>query len=370
MAKRGGGGGARRGAKKAAGIPALELRSRLEQGERASCYLIVGAEPFLRGAALEALRTTLLGANPGPSLWELDGPKAQLAEVLDELRTLPFLGTSHRLVVVDDAAPFVAAHGEALERFLASPMEHATLALSAAKLDKRLKATKAVEAVATIVDCAPFDEAGLRRFLRERARVAGRPFGRGAAETLLARLGGQDVPLHVIDAEVSKLAAAGEGEITPRDVEALASFGSSEQGFALIDRMSAGDVEGALETVGRFFRDGLITAGGTRTREPTGIAMILLPTLRWDLNRLLRARALLDRGATPADVLESLRVWKDKQRFLQRVRAASAAELARRHAALRAADVALRTSADPAGTLTDVVLRLTLAERGPARAGR
>lgn len=44
--------------------------------------------------------------------------------------------------------------------------------------------------------------------------------------------------------------------------------------------------------------------------------------------------------------------------------------LALRHAVLRRADLALRSSADPGGTLSDVIVTLALAERGPARAGR
>ncbi len=382
MAKRsgerpkGGRGNDGRGGKgKEAWTPALALAERLAAKGPSACYLLEGGERFLVDAALAALRAHVLGDNPGPSLCELEGGKVELAVVLDELRTLPFFGTSGRLVIVDGASAggqtsFVATHGEAIAAYLEAPNPSSTLALVVEKLDSRLRSTKALLAKAERVDCRPPDEAGLRAFVRARAQAWGRPFARGADQALLDRLGGQAVALAAIDAEVRKLAAAGgEGPITAEQVEALASFGSSEQGFNLVDRIARGDVEGALRVAHRVFRDGLITGGGARTRDATGIAMILLPTLRWDLNRLIQARGMLEAGARLYDITQELRVhYKDKSTFQGRVRRARLDELARRHALLRRADGALRSSADPQGTLSDVVVALALAEREPVSA--
>lgn len=356
------------------GTPALDLEAKLGKEPPASCYLVTGEEGFLRDEALRALREGLIGENPGPSYRVFDGPKADLAEVLDEARTMPFLGASHRVVVVRDAAKtaqgkpksFLTAHAEALLTYLKNPPDTSTLVLLARKVDRRLKVTKQLEKAAAVVDCSPFDDAGLLRFLRQRAKRWGRPFAKGADLALLERLGGQEVALSLIDAEVHKLAAAGEGPITPVEVESLASFGSNEDSFALIDRIAQGDVEGALTRLRTMWRDGLVAGGGDKTRDPTGIAMILLPTLRWDLTRLFKARTLLDRGTRPFDVTKQLRVFRDKQHFLRRVRRASRGELARRHAVLRAADGALRSSGDPRGTLSDAVVTLALAEQDPA----
>ncbi len=362
----------RKSSTSAAWTSALDLRARLAKGAPSPCYVLEGGESFLVTQVLAALREVLLGDNPGPALCELEGAKASLAEVLDELRTLPFLGTSARLVVVNGAgaggaAGFAGAHGEAIAAYLEAPNPSSTLVLVADKLDSRLRGVKALLAKAERVDCRPYDDAGLLAFVRARAEAWGRPFARGADRALLDRLGGQDVALATLDAEVGKLASAGGGgPIRAEDVEALASFGSSEQGFAIVDRVGRGDVEGALQTLQRVFRDGLITAGGGRATDPTGIAMILLPTLRWDLSRLIKARAMFDRGVRPHQITGELRVFRDKGTFLGRVRRGARPELVRRHALLRRADGALRSSADPQGTLSDVVVALALAERSPA----
>lgn len=361
--------------RKATGLAALDLPKHLAKG-LAPCYLLLGGESFLQREALAAIQQAVLGED-GMGLTSFDGPKANLPEVLDELRTLPFLGLGRRLVLIrkaDKTGPgrgksFLAAHGEALAEFLAAPPEHATLVIQAGKVDKRLKASKALLAKVTEVACGGFDEAGLLRFLRQRAKHYGRPFAKGADLALLERLGGQEVALGQIDGEVKKLADAGEGPITPELIEALASSGSREQSFDLVDRIGRGDVEGALECLSRIYRDGLVS-GEARTRDASGIAMILLPTIRWDMSRLIRGRTLLERGAKPFAITKELRVFRDKDRFLERVRRADPDALHRRHHLLRHADAALRNSGDPVGTLTDLVLALSLLERGPVKTGR
>ena len=354
----------RRQAKRPA-LGAMALRERLEASP-APAYLLLGAERFLHSAALDALQAVLLGGNPGPSYQEFDGRKADLAPVLDELRTMPFLGTSHRLVVVTDIgvhAGFAAKHGEALAAFLAKPISTATLVLTATKLDGRLKSSKLLKKTLEVVDCGPPDEAGILAFVRARAKVWGRSFARRAEFALIEQLGGQDVSLATLDSEVHKLASAGEGPITAENISDLCSVGSSEQAFGLIDRMARGDVEGALSRLRLILRDGLITAGGDRTREATGIGMILLPTLRWDLGRLLKALPLLAQGKNSYQISKAVRVFRDKERFMARVRRADREELGRRHKLLRQADVELRSSADPVTVLTRVVATLALAER-------
>lgn len=359
-----------RGKKKSASraLAALALEGTLAQ-DRKPAYLLLGDEAFLREEALAGLRRVLLGDEIGPSYQVFDGTKAELATVLDEVRTLPFFGAGHRLVIVDRAGPngnakgFLAEHGEALAKFLESPPDTSTLVFVAPKLDKRYKSIKAVTAKLTEVDCGSFGDDSLLRFLRQRAKHWGRPFARGADIALLERLGGQDIPLTQIDAEVRKLAAAGTGEIGVPDVEALASQGSHADSFALINKIARGDTEGALLLLREMLRDGMVSSGGQRVRDAQGVAMILLPTIRWDLSRLLKARAALDRGTPQYQITKELRVFRDKGLFMERARGADREALGERHAILRRADAALRERADPQSILNETILQLCLSER-------
>ena len=372
-----------KGAKQAGAgaIPALELRAHLErlegpgQSGPGRCWLVLGEEAFLRAEALLALEEVLLGPEGGIDRVELDGARAAPAEVLDELRARPFFGRGQRrLVVVRNAGSagqkggLVGDHGEALAAWVAGASGASLLVVEAAKVNGRFKGTKALQQVAVTVSCDPPDESGLLSFVRARARHWGRPLGKGADVALVERLGGHDVSLTALDAEVQKLAAAGQGPASPEEVLALCAVGSSEESFGLVDCVGRGEVGATLEKLQAIFRDGLV-ANGERQRDPSGIAFMLLGLLRWDLGRLLRGRALLDRGVRPFQIASDLRVFRDKDRFAERLRRADRAALGRRHELLRAADAALKASADPRATLTDVVVRLARAEQRRRGAG-
>ncbi|MDC3379076.1 DNA polymerase III subunit delta [Planctomycetota bacterium] len=334
----------------------FDLEASLTADTLRPCYVVVGEEAFLRETALGAVRKAALGPNPGPAYRELEGSSASLHEVLDELRTLTFFG-GYRLAVVRDATTFIAEHVEALLTFLASPPANATLVITAPKVDKRKKVAKQLLATAALVTCDPLDEAGLLRFLRQRAKHWGRSFERGADRALMDQLGRKDVSLGTLDTEARKLASAGKGPITREEVESLGSHGSSEDSFGLIDRVASGDVKGALETLHVIYRDGLV-ARGDRTTDSTGISLMIMGLLRWDLGRLLRARALFDQGAKQFQITKELKIWKDKPGFMRRLKRADRAELGRRHELLRRADAAMKTSADARTTLTSLVVQL------------
>lgn len=337
-------------------VDALGLRARLSQAPAGPCYLVVGDEGFLRAEALAALAEV-----PGAEVSDLEAASTTLAAILDEARTMPFLG-QHRVVIVRGAGDLMAEHSEALVAYLAAPPGGATLVLESAKLDKRRKTTKALLERATIVGCDAPDDGGLLMFIRARTKVHGGELARGADAALLERLGGHDVSLAALDAEVRKLVTAGPGPVTPQRVEQLASVGSSEASFALVDCIARGDVGATLSKLQTMLRDGLVT-GAERVRDPSAIAFILLGILRWDLGRLLRARAMLDAGQRQFDITSELKVYRDKDRFMARLRRATREDLGARHEWLRTADGALKSGGGAFATLTTLLVRLARCER-------
>ncbi len=338
---------------------ALDLRALLAKAPPAPFYVIAGDEAFLRAEALAAL-----GAVQGAEVGEYDGASASLAAILDEARTMPFLG-ERRVVIVRAASDLIGQHADALAAYAAAPPDRATLALEAPRLDRRFKATKALLARVTLVGCEAPDEGGLLAFVRARAKAAGGEFARGADLALLERLGGHDVALSALDAEVHKLVAAAPGPITAQRVADLASVGSSEESFALVDCIARGDVGATLGKLQTILRDGLVT-GTDRARDPSAIAFILLGILRWDLGRLLRGRAMLDAGRRSSDITSELKVYRDKDRFLARLRRATRRDLGARHEWLREADAALKSGGTAFPVLTTLLVRLARCERPAA----
>src|SRR5579871_4092107 len=208
-------------AKKRETAPGLvDLAPRLKEHGLEHLYLLEGPESYLRDRALDALRTFAGAGGVPQDLADYEGQKASLAQVLDDARTIPFLG-GLRLVHVRDAEELLAKNQEGFEAYLTelesrkSPARCA-LILSSPKLDGRLRVTKPVRERAVLVACETPDRMGLLRFVRDLAKARGRSFEPGADAALLERFsGGAGIAadMGVLEREVSKLVSAGEGPI-------------------------------------------------------------------------------------------------------------------------------------------------------------
>src|SRR5438132_14136540 len=88
----------------------------------APVYVVHGPEAFLKRQALtEILDRLLAGSDRSLALNEYDGSgSVELASVLDDLRTLPFL-SERRVVLVRDADAFLTRYRQELEEYLESP---------------------------------------------------------------------------------------------------------------------------------------------------------------------------------------------------------------------------------------------------------
>src|SRR5262245_58964629 len=92
-------------------------------------YVLSGNEDFLKRQVHAALRKLVLGdSDDSFGLSTHPGDKATWSAVHDELETLPFL-SPRRLVVIDNADPFVSLHRAALERYFAKPSSASVLVL-------------------------------------------------------------------------------------------------------------------------------------------------------------------------------------------------------------------------------------------------
>src|SRR5262245_49979897 len=83
---------------------------------------VAGDETFLKREVLEAIRSTVLGDDEGEfSLTTFAGRDVQLRDVLDALATTSLFGSGQRLVIVEEADPFVSEHRAELEAYVERP---------------------------------------------------------------------------------------------------------------------------------------------------------------------------------------------------------------------------------------------------------
>src|SRR5258707_318798 len=115
-------------------------------------YVLAGDERFLKRLAQAKIQALVLGENAdefGRTVYE--GDSAEWASVRDELDTLPFAST-RRLVVVQDADPFVTRYRDKLEKYVERPSGTGVLVLDVKSLPKTTRLAKAMPE-AGLIEC-------------------------------------------------------------------------------------------------------------------------------------------------------------------------------------------------------------------------
>src|SRR4051812_37168704 len=84
-------------------------------------YVVHGEDLYLKHQSINAISRCVLG-DPADEMAvsRFEGKATSLADVFDELRMLPFF-SKRRIVIVDEADPFVTRYRKELEGHVASP---------------------------------------------------------------------------------------------------------------------------------------------------------------------------------------------------------------------------------------------------------
>jgi DNA polymerase-3 subunit delta len=316
-------------------------------------YAVVGSDRFLRNQAIEPIVALLEATMESLGPLRVDGAGAELAEVLDELRTMSLLG-GRRAVIVDEADPFITAHRKALERYCSNPADHGCLILACSNMPKNTRLYKIISNGGTVISCEPPARRAMGQWIvRWALEKYGKTVTGPAVQALREHLG--DAP-GVLDAELSKLAAfVGErSEITPVDIDTLTGHHREEKVFAITDAMSSGDTATAL----RHWAQVLATDRAAPGRAIAGLA--------WGVRRLLEARRDLDAGANIWELAR--RMYVDPDILERRLARTSTTQLEDQQRELLDADLAVKTGG---AALDSVVERFIVRHStGGASSGR
>jgi DNA polymerase-3 subunit delta len=311
---------------------------------------LVGHDRTLRNDALADGLRQLAGDEEGLSPARLDGATADLAEVLDEVRTPSLLGDL-RVVIVDDADPFISANRAALERYCANPADDGTLILACNTLPRNTRLYKAINSVGKVVFCNPPKGREVAPWIIRRAETRhGKRIAPRAAEMLREHVG--DAP-GLLDAELGKLAVyvGGRPEISADDVDALIGHHREEKIFAVTDAMSNGDTDTAL----RQWEQVLATDRAAPARAIAGMA--------WGIRRLLEARRDWDQGTALRELAR--RMYTDPGLLQRRLERLSINQLEEQQRDLLSADLAVKTGA----STVDAALQKFIVKHSSVAAG-
>jgi len=265
-----------------------------------------GKEEMLKQTRLDELKKVLSEAHGEVETFRFDGSRVELADVLDEVRGYSLMQT-YKLVLVDDAEPFVKRYREQLERYAESPVDHATLVLRAdtwhkGNLDKKIKKH------GDVIKCNQPKPAEASAWLMERSKeVHSRTLEKAAAHRLVERLGPH---LQSLDSELAKLAVLADdrGHITADIVDEVVGRTSDEQAYqvqeAVLRALTTGRPADALAEA----RELIELAG-----QPPVLVMYFVGDL---MRKLAVARQMRNAGHPPPAIAKALKLWGGRDRAL------------------------------------------------------
>ena len=255
-------------------------------------YALVGPDPFLQLLKLAEIQRDL---PKDAQRIDVEGERAELAEVLDELRSFAMFG-GRKVVVVRDADEFITRFRQPLEEYVAAPSDSATLVLRVASLPGNQRIHKAIARVGKVEDCSPPKD--LARWVADRARSAHGVVMDADAARMLVDLVGDDMGR--LDNEIAKLAIDADetgGKVGAQKVSQTVAFQREQEMWDLTNALAAGDAAEAL----RRWRQLIQLDPSAEFRAVTWLGM-------W-LENVRKCLALKRKGLNSFSICQQLRIW-------------------------------------------------------------
>jgi DNA polymerase-3 subunit delta len=333
-------------------------------------YVIAGEEPTLVNARYTELIDRLIQPEQRDmGLLVVDADKAVIGEVLDELRTLPFL-TKKRVVALRNADKFISASGEEdeqeeqkaqegqgapasstnreiLERYFDAPCPTGILVMTVKSWPKSTRLAKKLPAVGSLIEVkSPKGEEIPGRLSAYAQDAHSKRFEIGAVGLLIELAGDSITRLYT---EVDKLAAyaANEKSITTAHVESLIGRNRLFDAFEVIDSCLNRQPAVAIERLRRMFAD-------DKSAEYTTVG-----AFAYHFRRLFVAKKMLDEGHSQYEVAGKARIWNNKEAQFALLRRLSLKQIGDHIQLLAETDYAIkRGQAQPRIAIEQLVLRM------------
>jgi DNA polymerase-3 subunit delta len=254
-------------------------------------YVLHGEEDFVRRQVRLALEARLLdGADPSFAVAGYPGNAADFSAVRTELDTLPFL-SPRRIVVIEQADPFVTKYRPQLEKYVAAPSKSGVLILEARTFPATTKLAKSLPESAVIACKAPADAKLPAWCVDWSAARHGKKLAPAAAQLLVDLVGPS---LGQLDQELAKLAVAvgAAPAVQAEDVDRLVGRTRAAEVFQIFPAIAEGDARAALAILARLFEEG------------TDPIQVLSGPFSWQLRRLAQVARLSRQGLSLAAAMD------------------------------------------------------------------
>jgi len=313
-------------------------------------YVITGKDESLVGAKCQELVDELLDPQQRmTALLSVDGDQASISDILDELRTAPFLADK-RVVVVRGADDFISKHRTVLEKYFEKPSPTGIFILTTSSWDARTRLSKMLPKVGALVQLEQPKRWELPGVLIQHAADKYKvKLNRDAAELLIDLAGEELAQLHN---EIEKLTlfARGEKTLTVQHVESLVGHHRIYDAFEVLDAITAGNTAEAIKRLRNMFEE-------DKEAEYTVVG-----AFAFHVRRMFQAKAMLEKRVSPGEIIGRLRIFSNKDRFFAQLQRMSLAQMAGLLDELAAIDYATKTGqAQAAVAIEQLVLKLASA---------
>jgi DNA polymerase-3 subunit delta len=241
---------------------ALEWLRRFDREPVRPVYAVSGDDAFLIRESLDAIARAAFPQTDGTaSLTRYSGPDAGLAEVLDEVTTLPFL-SPRRLVIVTEADTFVTRYRTDLEDYVQKPCGSGILVLQVKTWLATARLTRLVDELGLAIQCSASREGVLLSWLIELAQARYGIHLETDAAHLLLELVGADAGILASELQKLDVFVAELKRVERDDVLKLVRAGRVESIWRTVDAATTGQASAALVHL-----DALLGAG----EHPVGL---------------------------------------------------------------------------------------------------
>ena len=310
-------------------------------------YVIAGKDDSLVSSQCQELLDVLLEPSQrATGLFDAEAVSVSASDVLDELRTAPFL-TGKRVVRIKGADEFISKNRPLLEKYFDNPCPTGRLILTVRTWDSRTKLAKKLPKVGKLINAAPPSRRDLPYRLMEYAKDAHEKKINLATAIFLIELSGDG--LTHLYSEIDKLALyTGEQKIiAQKHVESLAGHNRLFSAFAVIDAIITGNAGVAIERLrGMFAAD--------KSTEYTVVG-----AFAYHIRKMFDAKILLDKGVPQRQIETRLRIWGATNAFFAHLRQMSLKQIGKYLRQLGETDYEIKTGQTQARVaMEQLVLKL------------
>ena len=259
-------------------VDALTFIEKNGKTRRQPFYVVAGDEDFLKRRVLALLPGIVLGdVDPEFASTNFPGDKTDFSTVRNELDAVSFF-SERRLVVIDQADPFITKNRAALEEYVDNPAEKGVLVLEAKTFPATTKLYKAIPEASLILCKAPADHKLPAWCVAWCQAQYGKKLATAASQLLVELVG---TSMGILDQELHKLTdfVGALPVIEAKHVDELVGRSRGANVFGIIEAIGNAQPTTALKILTELFEQG---------EEP----MKLMGAIGYQLRKLARVARL------------------------------------------------------------------------------